>query len=645
MGKLIVFIFTALIGIQLITAQTLQEKLAGKIDIVVAQDGSGDYTTFTAAIAAAPDNSSSRTIIFVKKGIYNERIQIPATKKKLTIIGEDVQETVLSYRDYAGLNPEIYVLQVLADDVWLMNLTIEDKQGYLYSGPQALALHLKNCDRTIVYHCKLFSYQDTWYLNTIYRAYAKDCFIEGSVDYIYGPAVAVFDSCVLFCNRSTGAVITAANTNQDDLDPPYNKYGFVFFNSKVFSMPAWNNKVHALGRPWREKASVIYYKCDESNYIKTEGWNEMSGHLPEDAFFYEFRCTGTSAIPRSGYILPQQMALAVSKTDTSAPSSVPCFDSLYNPNVIPAKRGTFSGMWNPEENMQNDNDSVLFVLKQFIHPYMDSIGYSNTNIVHLQYDTMNILVEPNKTIFCVNIDTIDVNHCFYPAFEYPGCGFIVTKPTEIPGMATIDVVAKNKTTKKTYKVYFDKDGSFTNADINRIKIDTCKIQDFNPDVFEYHYVLNDYLIEKVNKGYQLMVSGTGQVSGATVTYENRKIYSFPDTTIITVTAPDGVTTKIYTVYTSMPVNIEQDQNDQYRVVCTNPIEDNIECNISLPSPANIEFKLYRENGALVLHKFFKNLQAGDVELLINAEGLENGIYIYKIEVDKHVLTGQLVKNM
>lgn len=646
MKNLIVLIITVFISILGLNAQSLQEKLSGKIDIVVARDGSGDFNTFNEAIAAAPDNSSERTIIFVKKGIYNERVQIPFTKKKLTIIGEDVQETVLSYRDYAGLNPEIYVLQILADDVWLMNLTIENKQGYLYAGPQALALNIKNCDRTIVYHCKLFSFQDTWYLNTIYRAYARDCFIEGSVDYIYGPAVAVFDSCVLFCNRSSGAVITAANTNKDDLTSPYNKFGFVFFNSRIMSMPGWGSI--SLGRPWRAFADVVYYKCDEGNYIIPEGWTSMHGRK-DSAYFREFRCSGSSALTNRNTFdnagaLPGSRVYSFSLTDTNAVSSVPCFDSLFNPNVIPAKRGKFSGMWNPEESMQNEVDSVLLTLKQFIYPLMDTIGYTNTDIISLNYDTINIPLEPSKYLYSMNVDTIDVNQCFYPVFEYPGCGFIATRPAVIPGMGYINVVGKDRTKKNTYKIYFDKDNAFTNAKIQNIKIDTFSLPGFSPDVFEYHYELNEHLAARINEGYQITIKALGRVYGAGIEYINQRLKSIPDTSKIIVTAPDEATTNTYTIYFTMPLSLEQEQGVGFKVVCTNPINQNINCTIYSAKSCNIGFKLYNGNGVLVLDKHFGNQQAGEIMLSLNAEHLENGIYFYKIELDSQVMTGKLLKN-
>lgn len=647
MKKLILYIILYFACFHFINAQSLQEALSDKIDIIIAKDGSGDYETFQGAINAVPDNQTERTLIFVKKGVYNERVQILASKRNLTIVGEDVQETILTYLDYAGLNPEIYVLQVLANDVWLMNLTIENQQGYQYAGPQALALNTKKCDRSILYHCKLFSFQDTWYINTIYRAYAKDCFIEGAVDYIYGPAISVFDSCVLFCNRSSGAVITAANTNQDDLDPPYNKFGFVFFNSKIMSMPGWGNI--SLGRPWRAFANVVYYKCDEGDYVIPQGWTEM--HYKKDsAYFREFRCTGSSSIKNritfaNAGALPGEKAYSYSLTDTNAAYAIPCFDSLFHPNVLPSKRGTLTSGWNPDDALKNDKDSVFSILNRYIRTYMDTIGYTNTNIIQLKYDTINISLDTSESITVVNdIDVADANKFLYPVFEYPGCGYIAIQPDAIPGMGTISVVAKDRKTSKTYKLYFDKDNAFTNAKIQRIKLDTVTLPEFNPDVFEYNYVLNDYLAERISKDFSIRINAEGYVNDAEVKYTNQSFKEIPNTSTISVTAPDGVTQNTYTIHFQMPTDIQKVNAGIYRPVFMNPVTDNLKCLLNMPVKSNISLKLYNENGSLVLEKEFYDQPAGQSELILSIGNLNKGIYIYKLETKLNTYSGKLIKN-
>lgn len=68
----------------------------GRADAVVAQDGTGDFITVAAAIAAAPQHSFKRHTIHVKKGVYDEILRISNTVWNLTLIGEGMGVTVIT---------------------------------------------------------------------------------------------------------------------------------------------------------------------------------------------------------------------------------------------------------------------------------------------------------------------------------------------------------------------------------------------------------------------------------------------------------------------------------------------------------------------------------------------------------------------
>lgn len=246
-------------------------------DVVVAQDGTGNYTSLQVAINAAPSNSVTPYRIFVKKGKYIEKVTIPSNKPFLHVVGEGINEVVFSWDDYAGKPgvTEIATITINSNDCVFMNMTIENSWGRKNDGPQALAVKATG-DRIIFKNCKMVSGQDTVMAHgNGKRQYFRNCYIDGNTDYIYGSAIAVFDSCVLF-NRdrvdgSTSSVFTAAST------PPGQTYGYVF---RDCLLPNNNGQTaYTLGRPWGNAApphtsetKVVFLNCRMGTTVKPERW-------------------------------------------------------------------------------------------------------------------------------------------------------------------------------------------------------------------------------------------------------------------------------------------------------------------------------------------------------------------------------------
>lgn len=246
-------------------------------DVVVALDGSGNYTSLQAAINAAPSNMTTPYRILVRKGKYIEKVTIPASKPFLYVIGEGINEVVFSWDDYAGKPgvTEIATITINSNDCFFMNMTIENSWGRKNDGPQALAVKVTS-DRVIFKNCKMVSGQDTLMAHgNGKRQYYRNCYIDGNTDYIYGSAIAVFDSCVLF-NRdrvdgSISSVFTAANT------PFGQTYGYVF---RDCLLPNNNGQTtYTLGRPWGNAApphtsetKVVFLNCRMGTTVKPERW-------------------------------------------------------------------------------------------------------------------------------------------------------------------------------------------------------------------------------------------------------------------------------------------------------------------------------------------------------------------------------------
>ncbi|HMS41300.1 MAG TPA: pectinesterase family protein, partial [Pyrinomonadaceae bacterium] len=195
-----------------------------KSDLVVAQDGSGNYKTVSEAINKVPENNKKRFTIFIKKGVYNEQIRIPANKPYISLIGESAENTKLSFNisnKIAGTTSAAYAFYVGGHDFHAENLTFENSHKFEKGGQgqQAVAV-LSEADRLIFKNCKFLGWQDTLYAKNG-RQYFENCYIEGNVDFIFGQATAVFDKCVIH-SKSDGYITAPMRFAADEPS------GFVF---------------------------------------------------------------------------------------------------------------------------------------------------------------------------------------------------------------------------------------------------------------------------------------------------------------------------------------------------------------------------------------------------------------------------------
>jgi pectinesterase len=239
-------------------------------EMTVALDGTGDFTSIQKAIDSCKAFPDKRITIFVKNGIYNEKIRVPSWNTKLSIIGESVDKTIISYNDFftkinRGRNSTFYTYTLLveADDFIMDNITVENASGPV---GQAVALHVEG-DRCVFRNCRFKGNQDTVYAAGRYsRQYFLNCFIEGTTDFIFGEATALFENCKI--HSKSDSYITAAST------PEGKPFGFVFLNCKL-SAADGVKKVY-LGRPWRSYAKVAFLNCEMGTFISPEGWHSWS---------------------------------------------------------------------------------------------------------------------------------------------------------------------------------------------------------------------------------------------------------------------------------------------------------------------------------------------------------------------------------
>ena len=339
--------------------------------VVVAQDGSGDYTTVQAAFDEAPGNYTGKYIIFVKPGTYYEKLLLGRSKVNVILRGESPETTILTYDDYAGKDglgtSGSYSVAIEPDDFTAVNITFQNTKENDGSeeGQQAVALRV-NGDRQAYYNCRILGFQDTFYAwggRGTGRIYMKDCYIEGSVDFIFGKDIVVFDECIINVNRD-GGMLTAAATEEES------KFGFVFLNSTVTADEVGFDgraisRFH-LGRPWQEAPRTVFMQTELPASVDPAGWRYWN---VTPALYGEYANTGAGA-DMSGRIniareLTAEEAVAFTVANIFSRETHPTFSFDWMP-AKPTFEEEVTGMREPEWN-------TTFTLKQnYPNPFSQS---------------------------------------------------------------------------------------------------------------------------------------------------------------------------------------------------------------------------------------------------------------------------------
>ena len=260
--------------------------------LVVSRDGTGNFRTVDEAIEVCRAFMDYTKVIYVKKGVYKEKLVIPSWLTHITICGEDRDSTIITWDDHAnilmpigGLDSEAaakgkpmgtfrtYTLKVEGSYITLENITIENNAAKL---GQAVALHTEG-DHILVHNCRLLGNQDTVYTGVAGTRIAfYDCYIEGTTDFIFGPSVAWFENCEI--HSKANSYITASSS------PAGQNYGYVFNHCRL-TADAGVDKVY-LGRPWRPFASTIFMNCEMGKHIVPAGWDNWRNPKNEETASY-----------------------------------------------------------------------------------------------------------------------------------------------------------------------------------------------------------------------------------------------------------------------------------------------------------------------------------------------------------------------
>lgn len=249
------------------TEYTVHQPVAlqNRFNAIVAQDGSGNYTTVQDAVNAAPGNAPY--YIFIKAGTYEGHVQIDKANVHLT--GQSPESTVITWNktnaDGGGVDKSA-TINVTASDVSFDNLTIRNTR---VNEGQALALYTK-ADRISITSCCLEGWQDTYRTGKDgQRHIVRNSTFTGTTDFIYGAGEVFFDGCTLHVLRPSNVIVAPDHSSA--------KYGYVFRDARITAAAA-NTKTH-LGRPWGNTPKVAFINTSLSSdvSIPAEGWQEMEG--------------------------------------------------------------------------------------------------------------------------------------------------------------------------------------------------------------------------------------------------------------------------------------------------------------------------------------------------------------------------------
>ncbi|XP_010558804.1 PREDICTED: probable pectinesterase/pectinesterase inhibitor 58 [Tarenaya hassleriana] len=269
-----------------------------KPNAVVALDGSGQFKSINDALKTVPKNNKFPFVIYIKQGIYKEKVDVTKTMTYVTFIGDGPTKTIVTGNLNFGIgNVKTYQTATVA--VNGENFTAKDIGFENTAGPeghQAVALRV-SADYAVFYNCQIDGYQDTLYAHS-HRQFYRDCTISGTIDYIFGDAKSFFQNCKMVVRKPMGgqSCMVTAQGRTDKREST----GIILHNCRIMGDPAYipvksTNKAY-LGRPWKEFSRTIIMRTTIDDIIDPKGWLEWNGNFALDTLEYgEYENNGSGS--------------------------------------------------------------------------------------------------------------------------------------------------------------------------------------------------------------------------------------------------------------------------------------------------------------------------------------------------------------
>ncbi|XP_030458867.1 probable pectinesterase 55 [Syzygium oleosum] len=249
----------------------------------------GNFTTIQSAIDSVPSNNSNWVCIYIKKGIYREKVKIPEDKPYIILKGQAKKTTEVVWDDHENI-VQSPTFTSLANNIIAKSISFRNS----YNNPvnkkiprvPAVAARVSG-DKNVFHRCGFYGLQDTLW-DDQGRHYFKRCTVQGAVDFIFGGGQSIYENCAISVlggalgTGVTGFITAQGRSNPDDAS------GFVFKECNVFGSGS-----ALLGRAWRAYARVVFYHSNFTDVVNPRGWDAWNFAGQESQLsFSEYGCYG-----------------------------------------------------------------------------------------------------------------------------------------------------------------------------------------------------------------------------------------------------------------------------------------------------------------------------------------------------------------
>ncbi|KAF5738770.1 hypothetical protein HS088_TW13G01671 [Tripterygium wilfordii] len=274
-----------------IDSPLLTQKIATNRTLKVDINGDGDFKSVQAAIDAVPEGNGNWVIIHVRKGVYREKVLIPVNKPYIFLRGNGRGRTAIVWSQSSSDNIESATFRVEAPHFIAFGISFKNEAptGVAYTSQNQSVAAFVGADMNAFYHCAFYSTHNTLF-DYKGRHYYDNCYIQGSIDFIFGRGRSMFHNCEIFVIADKRVSIHGSITAQNREDPTDNS-GFVFVKGKVYGI----GDVY-LGRAKGAYSRTIFAKTYLSRTIVPMGWTNWSYDGPTDNMYQaEYHCRGPGA--------------------------------------------------------------------------------------------------------------------------------------------------------------------------------------------------------------------------------------------------------------------------------------------------------------------------------------------------------------
>ncbi|KAG8490517.1 hypothetical protein CXB51_015770 [Gossypium anomalum] len=272
------------------TERRLLQESKPTPNVIVAQDGSGNVLTINDAVKLVGKKNESRFVIYVKEGKYVENVILDKHMWNVMIYGDGKTKTLISgSHNFVDGTPTFATATFavagkgfIAKGIGFINTAGAAKH-------QAVAMR-SGSDRSVFYRCAFDAYQDTLYAHSN-RQFYRECDILGTIDFIFGNAAVVFQSCNILPRQPLANQFNTI-TAQGKKDPNQNT-GICIQKCSITAFGNLTAKTY-LGRPWKEFSTTVIMQSKIGAFLDPVGWKGWVANVdpPISIFYAEYQNSG-----------------------------------------------------------------------------------------------------------------------------------------------------------------------------------------------------------------------------------------------------------------------------------------------------------------------------------------------------------------